>query len=164
LRSLAHFYYSELEEDLIDNRTSIQDTPAEALVPTQFGYTLPESLSENNLVEPENSSPPTSSIPGIANSAREQERIYHNPPVTIEEWPDPDDEWGLNNEFLYDGLQIPPEDLHRTSDDLYACGHDINDQSKAAQQFSEWTDQQLRNFLQEELGSEFMREWETICE
>ncbi|KAF8747130.1 Transposase family tnp2 [Rhizoctonia solani] len=120
---------------------------------------MPRVSSQNNLPELEHLATLSNSTPNGANISLPPETIQHNLRVTIEEWPNPNANWGLSNELMYDGLQIPPEDLHRAPDDIYACGHDVNDWSEAAQQFSKWSDHRLLEFLQEELGSKFVKEW-----
>ncbi|QRW26252.1 hypothetical protein RhiXN_11913 [Rhizoctonia solani] len=162
---LLYNFEIELKDNLTQNTTVTQDTQTQAPIPTVSTNTpCPESPPQNNLPESEHLATLTNSTPNGANISLPPETIQHNPRVTIEEWPNPNANWGLSNELMYDRLQIPPEDSHRAPDDIYACGHDVNDRSEAAQQFSKWSDQRLLEFLQEELGSKFVKEWENIRE
>jgi hypothetical protein len=80
--------------------------------------------------------------------------------VTVEEIDEPEDYPSDDN----DGLQVPEEDRFRDPDDIYACAHDERDNSEAAQQFAQWSDQQFKDFLKRELGDSFDEEIQAVCE
>ncbi|KAG8732380.1 hypothetical protein FRC10_000952 [Ceratobasidium sp. 414] len=98
----------------------------------------------------EGAEPPTHSrSPTPAPSLHDSGPIRRNPPVTIEEWPDPE---ANPTQADNDGLQIPPEDAERDPDDLYACPHDPDDRSEAARQFADLSDPEFLAFLNKDVG------------
>lgn len=97
---------------------------------------------------PEHDSP---SLPNLSTTS-----IRRNPPVTIEDWPDPDD------------IPSNADDEHAPSnsladDDDYACVDDPQDDSEAALQFAQLSDEQFLNLLKRELGDAFNSEVQSIC-
>ena len=129
--------------------------PETSVVPTIPDAPITEPSAPPALSQPElGEDLPMVSQPAPTGSPR------RNPPVTMEECTEPDDDPSNN----FDGLQVPEEDLFRDPDDLYACGHNDKDDSEAAQQFAQWSDQQFMDYLKRELGDVFDEEIQAVCE
>lgn len=77
------------------------------------------------------------------------------------DWPEPEEDL-LDPEF--DGLEVPEADALRDPEDLYACVHDEQDDSEAAQQFAAWSDPEFLEFLRRELGDSIDEDIQSVCE
>lgn len=93
---------------------------------------------------------------GSAPNATPSGSIRRNLPVTIGDWPEPEDG--------------PPESDDKSSNNAgdqsneYACVDDKDDNSEAALQFAQISDEQFRDLLIRELGNAYDKEWQDLCE
>ncbi|KAF8601096.1 hypothetical protein BDV93DRAFT_546051 [Ceratobasidium sp. AG-I] len=129
-----------------DHPSSRQE-PLNESAPRSWSVEAPEQPQTNP------SSPNSPTSPPSASARR-------FPKVTVEEWPEPED--GLSDPE-YDGLQIPEEDAFRDPEDVYACAHDDQDDSEAAQQFSDFSDPDFLEFLRREVGDLIDEDIQSIC-
>jgi hypothetical protein len=80
--------------------------------------------------------------------------LHRNPPVTIEDWPDPEDDFA-GSDTSDDGLPPEPEFLERRDTPL---GNHPKDEAVM-------DDEELLKFLKENLGDVADEEWmTTMCE
>lgn len=129
------------------------EEPLNATAPALQSTQTPE-ISQTPPVPPdEHLIPPPPDSPLTASARR-------FPPVTVTDWPEPEDDLP-DPEF--DGLEIPEEDASRDPEDLYACVQDDEDDSKAAQQFADWSDPDFLEFLRREVGDFIDEDIQSIC-